>query len=117
VHYLVSDHTFGLLCCWCKQVWREYVRHKTTCFTSVWWSLPRLVDLASKMRVSKQFVPQVPDGFFHNLWFFVVNWRIQKSMFHMCLVGVSTTCGVCNLVSLYFFHLNLVPGLGNLISI
>ena len=29
------------------------------------------------MQVSKQFVPQVPGGFFHDLWFGAVNWRIQ----------------------------------------
>jgi len=23
MHYLVSDHTFGLVHCLCKQVWRE----------------------------------------------------------------------------------------------
>jgi len=23
MHYLVSDHTFGLVRCLCKQVWRE----------------------------------------------------------------------------------------------
>jgi len=47
----------------------------------------------------KQLVPQVPGGFFHDLWIWLKKCGIQNIVFHKCLVDFSTTCG-------FFFKLH-----------
>jgi len=44
------------------------VSFKTVCSTSAWWIFPRPVVFCSGLEDTKQGVPQVPGGFFHDLW-------------------------------------------------
>jgi len=53
----------------------EDASFKTVCSIGAWWIFPRLVVLCSELEDTKQGVPQVPGGFFHDLWF-----RLQKIM-------------------------------------